>query len=363
MNSFINKFLEKMTLVMRTSYALHKPTRVQIEPTNKCNLNCPQCGRKSIDREKNVGNLNKEEFYNIIKQFPEIKYIDLYGLGEPLISPIFFDMVKKLKERGAKISVTSNATIISDSVADNIIYNNIDDFNISVDGAKKESYEKLRIGAKFENVLNNIKKISNKRNDKNKKYPILSISMVLTKYNIDELLDYIRMGKSLGVDVVHIQDLNSIWSTTNFEIEDKNILKKKVSDAIEEAKKVNIIFTYGSKYNELRGYERKNIKQRLYALLIHSFDIFLRLKLPLNPISQCAYPWLQPYVTWDGYITPCCMLPDRKTINFGNLKEKKFNEIWNGKDYKKFRKAHAIGRYPNVCKECILLRDLVMIRI
>ncbi len=38
-----------------------------------------------------------------------------------------------------------------------------------------------------------------------------------------------------------------------------------------------------------------------------------------NEFKKCHLPWNHFYVSWDGYMTPCCAKPFPKELNFGNV--------------------------------------------
>ena len=60
------------------------------------------------------------------------------------------------------------------------------------------------------------------------------------------------------------------------------------------------------------------------------------------------------YVTFDGYLTPCCVRPNRHVFNLGNIASSRFEEVWNGSAAREFRNTH-LQRTPNkVCDQCPL---------
>jgi radical SAM protein with 4Fe4S-binding SPASM domain len=69
---------------------------------------------------------------------------------------------------------------------------------------------------------------------------------------------------------------------------------------------------------------------------------------------QCKWPWRGAYITSDGFVTPCCENgSDPSRINFGNIFERPFDEIWNSAEYQSFRRelASTTGR-PAICIDC-----------
>jgi radical SAM protein with 4Fe4S-binding SPASM domain len=69
---------------------------------------------------------------------------------------------------------------------------------------------------------------------------------------------------------------------------------------------------------------------------------------------SCKWPWKGSYITADGFVTPCCENgSDPQRINFGNLFEQSFSEIWNSDQYQQFRRdLQSTERRPAICTDC-----------
>ena len=68
--------------------------------------------------------------------------------------------------------------------------------------------------------------------------------------------------------------------------------------------------------------------------------------------SGCLWPWRMMYVTWNGYVTPCCKILDYRNPLMGNLLEENFWKIWNSKKYQMFRKMLRKREPPKYCVGC-----------
>ena len=126
------------------------PIRIQIEATSKCNLSCPSC---SHSREKDKGqHLAEEDFRRILDRLPWLPArVILCGIGEPLMNPQFFSLVDILAERRIKCEFYTNGTLLTTRIQQAILSRHtIDSLSISCDGAQKETFENLRLGADFE---------------------------------------------------------------------------------------------------------------------------------------------------------------------------------------------------------------------
>ena len=97
----------------------------------------------------------------------------------------------------------------------------------------------------------------------------------------------------------------------------------------------------------------KNLKYNLKSLCDHyklefSFSGF-------GPrFRECWWPEKGVFITFDGYVTPCCMRMDPDVCNFGNLFHQSFEEIRQGDKYSCFLKSFERGHCPEICKECPL---------
>jgi radical SAM protein with 4Fe4S-binding SPASM domain len=75
---------------------------------------------------------------------------------------------------------------------------------------------------------------------------------------------------------------------------------------------------------------------------------FIKNSLP----ARCLRLWLNPVITWDGKVIPCCFDKDTEFV-MGDLKNESFRSIWNGKQFNEFRKKILTGRNKiDICRNC-----------
>lgn len=85
------------------------------------------------------------------------------------------------------------------------------DIGISIDGASPATYEKLRLGGKFESLVRNIEFLANMPDKKT--YGInLNLNMIVQEQNYREIVQLVILGKRLGVDKVSFTYLRD-WGT------------------------------------------------------------------------------------------------------------------------------------------------------
>jgi len=301
------------------------PVMIQIEPTIHCNLQCLMCVNPISDRKRK--HMSLDEFKRIVNSLPALRKLSLVGAGEPLMNPWLFDMIEYAKSKGIAIGFATNGMLLTEEMARRVISSGIDWINISIDSPYKEKYEKIRKGANFDTLLNNIRCFAAMQGPK--PATELSVWFVMMKDNMEELPELIKLAKTLGVNKVSTQ-LEHSWSDERiktrlmdrcagtFSENVKNILKK----ARAEAEKLNTDFSYVNIPDESRG-------------------------------RACKWPWKSCYITVEGFVTPCCLQgANPKIINFGNIFTDDFKVIWNNAAYSEFRKALKSDKAPKICAGC-----------
>ena len=92
-----------LTLILDTLHRLFyilplKPRQVQIEITNRCNMDCPMCPREVLDIE--LEHMDWDKFVTVVDKLKERENITLTGWGEPFLHPRIFDMIAYCKNVG-----------------------------------------------------------------------------------------------------------------------------------------------------------------------------------------------------------------------------------------------------------------------
>ncbi len=187
------------------------PRLVAIEPTNRCNLRCVMCPVHSAPEGKKKrasGFMAFTLFKRVIKQLPERKKVNLvlHGYGEPLLHPKIVEMVSFAKKSGVNdVQFATNGMLLSREKSKGLIASGLDRLDVSLDGYTKAEYEKIRVGANFETVKENIAEFLRLRGAGKK--PVLNIRLVKQKGNEEGLKRFIsywsRTADTVTVDECH----------------------------------------------------------------------------------------------------------------------------------------------------------------
>ena len=96
---------------------MHRPvthlTKVYIEPTVACNLDCITCFRNAWDQS--IAPMSEDIFEHILAGLKKLDPIpDVYfgGIGEPLFHPKTIGWIARVKELGVRVELITNGTML-----------------------------------------------------------------------------------------------------------------------------------------------------------------------------------------------------------------------------------------------------------
>ncbi len=322
-----------MGMMQNKTHSNFSPLALDIEPTAKCNFACKYCQVSWWDRSAKVKNLTLEQFRKIVDQFPNLLQIKLQGMGEPLLNSEFFDMVAYATTKGIIVRTTSNGSLLNEKMIEKALASGLGEITISMDGATKETFERIRKNGKFDMVVQNIRNLIQKRGKA--KDPVVSVWMVGTKDNIQEFPKLVQLCKSLGVDMLYLQHHLNFWgdSAVMQQLETLSINREQTKTGY--TKEVDTILAEAQRV-------AKKVRQ---PLTIYKGNT-------LQQDEKCIWPWSSAYISADGYVVPCCIIANPAVKNFGNLQTQSFKDIWNSKGYQQFRQTFIDGKPLDICAGC-----------
>ena len=190
---------EGNTVTLRLPMSLSK---LYIEPTNLCNLNCRTCIRHVWNEPS--GMMSEEVFEAIIEglysfpSFPDRVFFG--GFGEPLFHPGIPGMISRVKSLGMSAKLITNGTLLKEDMIKSLIDVGLDTLWISLDGSTPESFSDIRLGAELPNILENLTLLNRLNGGRRgfKQHMEIGIVFVAMKRNITELPAIIEIGTNIG---------------------------------------------------------------------------------------------------------------------------------------------------------------------
>lgn len=280
------------------------PFSLGVETGNICNLKCPLCPTGLADKSMKKGFMDLALFQSIIGQLKNnLRVINLYSWGEPLLNPDLIAMIKYAKNANKKINIitSTNLNIQDDKLLEDLIKSGINEIIISCDGINQETYSQYRSGGNFNLLMRNMQYLISLQKQLNNK-TILVWNYIVFRHNENDIEEAREMASSLGI-ALRISKMRTSM---------KEEILKPHSESIEK---------YGDwipDRPEYSAYDKEKVTTKI-------------------KIKTCRKPWFELSVNWDGKVFPCCAVYGDE-YNFGSIKEKNIREVWNNHCYIEARK-------------------------
>jgi len=319
-------FLAKLLWTRLYPFFVHSPRLVEVEVTTHCPLKCIICEHTYWKEEPH--SMSFEQFKHIVDQFPRLKWIGLTGIGESFINKDFLRMLEYVKKKNIYVELYDNFAFIDEKTAKALVDLSIDKIFISMDAATKSTYERIRVGANFDVVIRNIKRLLDLRRLRNTPYPELSYHYIINKVNIDEVIEFPDLVKSItGTEssIIFTRMLHDYPEVKHLAGDIPNALVGKVMN---RSRELGIRVGWNANVPTVKP-----------------------------PISDCSF-WIMPFIFVTGEVIPCCAGNEankrdfQKEYSLGNIFQERFANIWNSKRYKSLRESIHKGIVPKVCFDC-----------
>jgi radical SAM protein with 4Fe4S-binding SPASM domain len=113
--------------------------------TDRCNLSCTHCYSRSGPGRTTEGELTTAEAFGVIDDLADMGVpLILFTGGEPLMRADLFELAAYARNRGLKIALSTNGTLITSDIARRIKESGIEYAGISLDGANAETHDRFR---------------------------------------------------------------------------------------------------------------------------------------------------------------------------------------------------------------------------
>jgi Predicted Fe-S oxidoreductases len=329
--------------------------------TPLCNLRCVMCGQRGV---KGVlkGSFAAAEAKKIVpletykRLVDEIRHkkptIYLWG-GEPFLYPDLFPLVDYMMEAGLAVSVNTNGTYLA-KYAEEIVRRRWQAVFVSLDGFE-ETNDKIRGQGSYRHVVEGFEAINREKKKQGSHLPHMGVVTTVSNLNYRDLYRLADAARGFGLSW-HIFNLGTYTNEAIVERQ-REFMRERLDTEI------SCLPAYSTGFNEgIDGQELHDILSRIHAMdsghpmitvpalnpekietYYGDFDTLVR--------TDCAVPWSQANVDYDGGVHFCADYTDYK---LGNIKEQGFFEIYNGERARRFRREllnSPNGIFPG-CARC-----------
>lgn len=284
------------------------PLQLDFELNTGCNLNCPMCpgGLKRPEQKNQL--MDFQMYKDIINEGMAwgLKAVNFNFINEPLLRKDIEVFVDYARRKGVlDVMFNTNGTLLSAEVSRQLISAGLTKLSVSLDAFTKESYQKIRPGADFDKVKQNILTFLKVRSELKVRLPLLKLTFLVTALNYQELDDFLRFWEDKA-DLVSLQNME---------------------DGFEG--------------------ERSKKLQESFGIKDNSACVDLNYK--------CAQPFQRMTIRHDGTVLACCSLGESKSLKIGDAKEQGLYRIYHGALAKDIRARIKCGDIRTIppCLKCI----------
>jgi len=304
------------------------PTKLFVETTSRCNLNCVMCPKQNQSRTVADGDLAPVTFEALDDLFPGIESLVLNGMGEPLLNPHleqFIARAKKLMPAQSWIGFQSNGLLLTNQRTISLVAAGLDKICLSMDGVLPSTFSALCAGGELSGLECALSAITAAKGICSRPDLQIGVEYVVMRDNLEELPAALKWAAERGVNFAIVSHLHHY---------DEQI------EVVESA------------FGRARNFARQS------GLNLRLPEIMPSGKRSCNFVEQGG-----AFISWDGSMHPCCQLWHNchsfangwqhpvQPLVFGNVIEQGCLEIWNSGEFSSYREKVLRHDYPS-CFSC-----------
>ena len=336
------------------------PWRITFDTNpDDCNLHCIMCEEHSHYRRRTgVGGGNgpapRRMDLDLIRRVLRdsrgtgLREVIPSTMGEPLLYEHFDEILDLCEQEGVLLNLTTNGTfprLGAGAWAERIVPVT-SDTKISINGATKETQERIMRGSRWDRLLDNVREFVQVRDEHaagGGNRCRVTFQVTFLQSNVDELPAIVGLAARLGVDRVkghHVWVHYDELAPLSMRRDAASIARWNTAvDAARDASR-----------NEL-------LPNGEQVLLDHVFPLNGNGKADIAPGGPCPFLGQEAWVSAGGRFDPCCA-PDeqRRTLGeFGDLNGGGIREIWTGERYHQLTSTY---RNRALCLSCNMRRPV-----
>lgn len=297
--------------VFRKGAMEHVPVSGTFELTPRCNLNCKMCYIHMTEQEQCMAGkeLSAAEWMETGRQAVNqgMVYLLLTG-GEPLIRPDFCEIYTEMVKMGVVVSVNTNGTLINEKIIECFCRYRPETVNITLYGMSEETYGRLCGNPKgFERAVNGICMLKDAGIR-------VCLNTTFTRYNLQDMDAVIDFAKEKMIPVRMAAYLFPPVRNACTDTADKVYL------SAGEQGRAGAYFDWKTLETEKMKKRQDYIKEIITKKEAREFEADEL----VCEASSCMAGKGAFWISWDGCMYPCGMLPCYSV----SLKEAGFKDAW-----------------------------------
>ena len=346
--------------------------KLYVEASSRCNLACKMCFRHSWIGER-FGDLDPAVFARVMDDpaLEETGTVFFGGMGEPLVHPALADMAALASERGKKVELVTNGTLLTGEKARVLLDAGVTRIWVSIDELY-EAYGKIQIGSDFGLVLGNLESFNALRRGTDVRLGMTAVVMRDNIASLRRIREFAERFEADDLNLSHIipnrpQDVEqALWPMCDV------AAIKAVTDTLDYSWRFEgfdlgteiPMFKFSQRYRDLLFPDEESLQDAEF--------FSWKGKAATRRENWCRFiEEGHCFIRWDGDVSPCMGLlhtadtylgEHKRRIwhhSFGNVYKQSLDEIWNSEEYRSFRdRVHTFHYAPCLfCGGCEQLQE------
>jgi MoaA/NifB/PqqE/SkfB family radical SAM enzyme len=325
----LNISLNRVEYEQKKSVLASTPEVVTIGAHNRCNAKCVWC----LEGDYDVFNLDlyrdffEKKLGHVIRKARHVSFV---GFGEILWLPRveqFLDYVNETIPDVVKQFTTNGTPLRPNKIVERLLVGRYA-IRISLHASRGDLHYKTTQIRDFDRIIGNLRYLVKLREHfQRRKYLHVELFNVLTRDNIDDLPDFVRLAAELDLPQV-VCNYVTIFAKEHVEMSlffDQKRANDRMDEAEAVAKKLGVVLQLPPRFGQ-GAPERE------------------------RPEGACSDPWQYFYAEAQGSVLPCCYAGG----HVGYIDKQDFEQIWNGEFYQNLRKGLAgQGEPHDWCRNCV----------
>ncbi|MBK8977506.1 MAG: SPASM domain-containing protein [Planctomycetes bacterium] len=327
------------------------PTWINLTGTTVCNLKCFMCNQ-FLDPNSPKWFMSDEVYERVVAElYPFVQTVQFSAFGEPLMTPKMEQKLDDLRRTNTKLEIVTNATLMMrESRFREKLLEALELVTFSVDGATRDTYNSVRTGADFDEVMDNIRRFADRRREMPAAArPRMNFNFIMMKRTVAEAPRFVEIVHELGGDEIVFNHLVEFHPT----LRDESLANHRAYANEWMDRTREVAAALGVRVNMPPNFVDTSSRASPPVDTSASADAARPQPRPCGkPPIKCWFLWKRAYITHEGNVVPCCLagIP-----HFGNMLDAGFFAVWNNETYRTYRSKVFTDEPHGPCRTCYLI--------
>jgi MoaA/NifB/PqqE/SkfB family radical SAM enzyme len=303
-------------------------------------------------RTKHAPEISVADIERVVRDCASFRPTFYLGGGEPFARSDLEDAIEVIKRAGSRVGTVTNALLVTPERGERVKRLGLDSIMISLHGDEEVHDRIVGVKGAFRRATANIEAFC-----RDKRGTHVLMNFVLSAANIDRAVDFVSIGKRLGVDQVRLEHLLFM---TDAEMEaHEGWCRVHLPESMHESIRVSGFVCGAASIEGLSGRVQGVLRE---ARRRHGDFVVFKPTLDDAEMARwytegyvakrpCLFVWRSVFIDPWGNVIPCQHYAGMK---FGNIRREPFMEIWDSPRYRQMRRVIRRGILPG-CSRCCKL--------